>query len=429
MREGSGRRLGRLAVAALTAAGLATGLAVGATGGAAAAVTAPGLTSPGATANSTWDDGMTPDAKAPTADLLRGISCTSVKNCVAVGANLNGPVPLAESWNGSAWKITGAKLPKGGTEGQLGGVSCVTAKDCVAAGYYAAAGGSRHPLAETWNGATWTTAAPPGTAGLDTALAGISCVTGKDCLAVGAYSVKSVDGPFAEPLADLWNGKAWTSVKVKLPPQQPETFDNQLNAVSCPTAAFCVAVGGVAAVNSSALLIEAWNGTFMSPMKPAALPRGFADQTLEGVSCVSVKSCVAVGLGSAGGGVVSFSETWNGTAWSYAKMTWPKGTRNPEIWAVGCRTASYCVAGGDTGQNLNVEGRTGQAAITVWNGKTWVPARVPTVGPGKHSVFDSVSCKQAFCAAAGQYGPAESTNGSGLTAFATGSTWKLVGAK
>ena len=145
----------------------------------------------------------------------------------------------------------------------------------------------------------------------------------------------------------------------------------------------------------------------------------------------SAKSCVTVGLGTAGGGLASFGETWNGKAWSYTKMTWPKGTKNPEVWDVACRAGSYCAAVGNTGQNLNVEGRTGRAAITVWNGKTWTAQSVPSAGTGKHSLFDAVTCHPTFCAAAGQYGPNESTNGAGLTAFATGSQWRwrLVGAR
>jgi hypothetical protein len=435
MRGSSGRRLGRLAVAALAATGLATGAAVGTAAGAAASPARAAVlaVSPDSTwddgqpapYDSTWDDGIAPDSAQPVANLLRGISCPSLKSCVATGVNLDSTVPLAESWNGSSWKSTGAKLPKGGSAGQLGGVSCVSANDCVSAGYYTA-GAGQHPLAETWNGKAWTTATPPGKAGVNTALSGISCLSGQYCLAVGSYSPSEV---LAQPLADLWNGKAWVGTPIKLPAKVPDTSFNSLDGVSCVSVKDCVAVGGVSSETAGALLIEDWNGKAWSPMKPAALPKGITLETLEGVSCVSAKSCVTVGLGSANGGLVSFSEIWNGKAWSYAKMSWPKGTTNPEMWDVGCRSAANCVAVGDTGQNLNVEGRTGNTAIAAWNGKAWAPLRVASVGKGKHSLLDSVSCRQAFCGAAGQYGPEESTNGTGLSAFATGPSWKLVAAQ
>jgi hypothetical protein len=406
--------------------GLAAGLGIGAAATQTAATAQPNSTQP----NSTWDDAIVSKNATPVANLLHGISCASAKSCVATGVKLNGPAPLAETWNGAKWTATAVKPPRGAAGGQLFGVSCVSARDCVTAGFYLA-GSANRPLAETWNGSAWTAAALPGAAGPNTALTGVSCVTGKDCFAVGTYSVKSVDGPVGEPLADLWNGKTWVATTVKLPPQAPETFFNSFVGVSCPAAGFCVGVGGVSSLNSSGLLLEAWNGKAWSPMKPAALPKGLANVSLEGVSCLSAKACVTVGLGSTSAGVVSFSETWNGKAWTYAAMTWPKGTRNPEIWGVACRSASYCAAVGDTGQNLNVEGRTGRAAITVWNGKRWTAQNVPSVGAGKHSVLLSVTCQPAFCAAAGQYGPNESTNGAGLTAFATGTgtSWKLVGAK
>jgi hypothetical protein len=414
-----------VAVAALAAAGLAAGLAAGS-----AATRTAGTGASGGTVQpaSTWDDAFVVRDAAPVAHLLRGISCVSVKSCVATGANLNGQsTPLAETWNGTAWKLTAPKLPKGAAGGQLYGVSCLSARDCVSAGYYL--GGSvNHPLAETWNGSGWTTAAPPGAAGQNTALTGISCVTGKDCLAVGSYTVKSVDGPVAEPLADLWNGKTWAATKVALPPQKPETFFNSLVGVSCPAAGFCVTVGGVSTVSSTGLLIDAWNGKAWSVMKPAALPKGISAVSMEGVSCLSARSCVAVGLGSTAAGLVSFGQSWNGKTWTYTKMTWPKGTKNPEIWGVACRSASYCAAVGDTGQNLNVEGRTGRAAVTVWNGRTWTAQSVPSVAR-EHSILDGVTCQRAFCAAAGQQGPNQSTNGTGLTAFSTGSGWKLVRAK
>jgi hypothetical protein len=452
MRGSTGRRLSRLAVAALTTAGLATaGLATGLAMGSAAmaAPAAPtraavqavgpdstwddGYPAPGSTwddghpapFDSTWDDGIAPDSADPVANLLNGISCASLKSCVATGVNLDATVPLAESWNGSSWKITGAKLPKGATGGQLGGVSCVSAKDCVSAGYYSA-GSGQHPLAETWNGSTWTTAAPPGKAGVNTGLSKISCLNGKYCFAVGTYTAGAA---VTEPLADLWNGKAWVGTPIKLPAKAPDSSFNSFDGVSCVSAKDCVAVGGVSSETAAALLIEAWNGKAWSPMQPAALPKGSANETFEGVSCLSAKSCVAVGLASAGSGIFSFSEIWNGSAWSYAKMTWPKGTVNPEVWGVGCRSAAYCVAAGDVGQNLNVEGRTGHAAISVWNGKVWSPVKVSTAGKGKHSLFDSVSCQKSFCGVAGQYGPEESTNGIGLTAFATGTSWKVVAAK
>jgi hypothetical protein len=191
-----------------------------------------------------------------------------------------------------------------------------------------------------------------------------------------------------------------------------------------------MAVGGLEASSSGAgfALTDMWNGKAWSLVKPAKLPAGVSEASLNAVSCVSAKHCVAVGF-AGNGGLVAISEIWNGKTWSYAKVSWPKGVKSTLLLGVSCLSASHCVAVGSTGDNPNAVGISSRAAATVWNGKAWSAMSVPAPAKGKFSVFLGVDCHKAFCAAAGQAGPKGSTNGTGLTGFTTGSSWKLVAAK
>jgi hypothetical protein len=83
----------------------------------------------------------------------------------------------------------------------------------------------------------------------------------------------------------------WTVVSS---PNVPHSYD-QLLAVSCALARFCVAVGseaGAAKGSVSHPLIETWNGTSWS--QAAASTKG-AGGGLFGVSCAAAGFCTAVG--------------------------------------------------------------------------------------------------------------------------------------
>jgi hypothetical protein len=77
--------------------------------------------------------------------------------------------------------------------------------------------------------------------------------------------------------------------------------------------------------------------------------------------------------------------------------------------------------------NPGAAGNTGRAAAVTWNGRTWTVTKVPAPARGKSSLFNGVSCLSAVnCVAAGQVGPENSTNGTGLSGFWNGRSWRLV---
>ena len=364
------------------------------------------------------------------ADELFGIACVSPRACVAVGLNQNAlghrGGPLAEKWNGKAWKYVAMRLPAGAVSGELFSVSCRSASACVAVGLYLDSSDTGIPLAETWNGRAWRPSrlpAPAGSTGV--ILDGVSCATAKSCVAVGQYFT----GTGAAPLAEAWNGSRWTTA---MPPVPAGSVVGNLGEVSCPAAAYCVAVGHVAANAGSSVLADSWNGRTwrMMPVRPPA--SGSTDAALDGVSCTSPGSCVAVGSGtpgSGGPGDTGFAERWNGSRWTGLSVSWPRGTGNSYLVGVSCAAAGNCVAVGYSGAGVTAGGDTGKAAAVSWKGKTWTVTKVPAPGRGKASLFSDVSCLPAgSCVAAGQVGPAGSTEGIGLTGFWTGKAWRLVNA-
>jgi hypothetical protein len=78
----------------------------------------------------------------------------------------------------SPWHADTVPLPTGATSGWLHGVSCLSATNCVAAGNYSN-GAEYFPLAEAWDGSAWTAQRPPVPPGASSSfLQAISCHPG-----------------------------------------------------------------------------------------------------------------------------------------------------------------------------------------------------------------------------------------------------------
>jgi hypothetical protein len=360
-------------------------------------------------------------AGPPVADELFAVSCASSKKCLAVGQDKNAGDPLAEIWNGAAWKTVTVKLPLGTTQGLLGGVTCKSAL-CLAVGYYVK-GGDRHVLADTWEASHWTPAQLPGAAGDGTGAGGVSCSSVKSCVVVGGYT--GSHGALA--LADIWNGKKWTETK---PPMPKGAILGELGSVSCVSAASCVAVGLYFTSTGGGALIDSWNGKTWSMMRGTVLPPGSRDGILTGVSCATAKSCLAVGYVTTAKGLASLAEMWNGKKWVLTSIPWPKGTTNPTLTRTSCPAVNRCVAVGIIDSTLSGDNNSGRAAAATWNGKVWATTPVAPPGKGKASLFNGVACLSAAdCVAVGQAGPVNTTNGPGLSGFWNGKSWRLVTAK
>ena len=261
-------------------------------------------------------------------------------------------------------------------------------------------------LARPAFGATWLTQPTPTPSGpAESALTGVSCVSAAACMAVGTDD-DSHNEPFGElqdvgTFAESWNGSAWSVV----PTAGSAGANPTLYAVSCASAAFCVAVGlthsdgrlGVdndIAFGAQRALIEVWNGTTwtVEPNPGSAM----AGSGLFGVSCRSTSFCLAVGQHSES----ALVEVWNGTSWSVQPTptvarhgTWPV--------AVSCASADACMLVGSYNANSGPGVASPVQLAERWNGRRWSVQRVPEHVAG-YPQLRSISCvSQSFCLATG----------------------------
>lgn len=183
----------------------------------------------------TWTHQPSPNSADSNVNSLNWVSCTSHTQCVAVGND--DPTPFAESWNGRTWTFQDFQAPAGGLFYRLSSVSCTSATACTAAGSSVTASLAESPLAERWDGSTWTIQDVPLPAGAgNTALYGISCTGAASCTAVGTSAPPR--GFPERALAETWNGRRWAIQPTAQPDQK-----KIMSSVSCVAPRTCTAVG------------------------------------------------------------------------------------------------------------------------------------------------------------------------------------------
>lgn len=89
------------------------------------------------------------------------------------------------------------------------------------------------------------------------------------------------------------------------------------------------------------------------------------------------------------------------------------------LFGVSCVSATGCVA-------VGYENGIRKPAAASWNGKHWTVTPAASPPAGKISLFDAVACLTAAnCVAAGHQG-ADAVDGTGLSGFWNGKSWRLV---
>jgi len=295
-----------------------------------------------------------------------------------------------------------AGLPAWGTEptpnagsprNTLNAVHAVSSSDVWAVGSYEAAGFNHpRPLAERWNGTAWSSIQPGWND--EGELLGVAVVAANDVWMVGGNQ----EG--GQAVIAHWNGSALTLV----PHPNPGTF-NRLYAITAISANDIWAVGEYTNPISRTLALH-WNGTSWTQVPT---PTGDGYSQLYGVAAVSSNDVWAVG--DDGGNAISLH--WNGSQWSSVAAPGPSGTTlrsvsatpGGEVWAVGDSAAD---------------------SVTLhWNGSAWVD--VPAPNPGRYFLdltgVDVISATDAW--AVGWY----DVNGNWrtLTMHWDGSSWSVVG--
>jgi hypothetical protein len=251
-------------------------------------------------------------------------------------------------------------------------------------------------------------------------LIGVSCSSANDCMAVGTRSAGS-PGSTGFPLAESWNGKAWA---VKAIPHPKGAMNSNLYAVSCSAASACMAAGAYedAAAPTGVPFTEAWNGRTWAVIIPPS--PGGSDSSLNGVSCVSARACVAVGSTIIGGHNNAFSELWNGRAWTIKATPRPTGTTYSDLGDISCRSAVFCMATGDYQVGNSSKSRT---LAEVWNGRAWVIRATPNPQDGVNGDgIPGVACSSpGACVAVGGYGTPDSQRSLTLAEVWNGRIWAI----
>lgn len=327
---------------------------------------------------------------------LAGVSCTNENNCVAVGHYLNEDgtsLTLVESWNGSAWSIIPSPdvASQDNYSNSLVGISCTGATSCLAVGSTASGGDQDgdQTLAEIWDGAIWTISTSPNP-GVENYLTSVSCVTSTDCVAVGHFLSLTPESD----LVETWDGAAWS---VASTPNFADGSGPSLDGVSCSSSSSCVAVGSESNSGQSSTLVESWNGTDWSTVSSPS--PGASSNVLNAVSCTSSTYCVAVGTDASSGSLQTLVETWDGTSWSVASSP-NVGTGDNSLLGVSCVDSSdFCVAAGYDLNSSNI----GEPLVETWNGTEWSVASTPDPN-GDFNPLTAVSCSDAAdCVAVGRY--------------------------
>ena len=188
-----------------------------------------------------WSIVPTPNPAGSISGLLAEVSCVSAGACEAVGNYTNSggmQVSLAEGWNGASWEVQSTPNPTGAAATILVGVSCTAADLCIAAGGHLTPANVSKSLAETWDGTTWKIQAMPNPVGSTYTLPiAVSCAAAGSCTAVGSYNDSL---GVQQTLADGWNGTAW---EVQATANPPGAFATNLQGVSCTAVMTCTAVG------------------------------------------------------------------------------------------------------------------------------------------------------------------------------------------
>lgn len=337
---------------------------------------------------------------------LTDVACGALDGCVIVGSTRNDAPLIALSRPDQTWDT---RLQ--GVGSNWSSISCPGLGHCVAVGSYSAVASSpkgAEVLTSTDSGLRWQQRATPASV---IALSGVDCPSVNRCFAT-AYVAAPPD-----LVQDVWvaallrsndGGRTWRRESL------PKAL--LLAAISCPTSSTCYAVGGMAADSPPThdSVVKTVDGGTHWLDQPVPNPLGAAG--LDAVSCPTARRCWAVGQSGA------LATTNGGRTWWYQKIagafqaiacpseqmcvvvnnasspgspiyvtldggrTWSARSvpvADPQLTGVSCPTTSECVAVGSSWPASVV-------LASFDGGRHWTVQPVPQ--PGAFGSYDTVQC-------------------------------------
>lgn len=318
---------------------------------------------------------------------VSAVSCASTVSCVVIGgrtAFVQGQftvLPAAAHWNGQTWTEVDPVVPPGAAVSSLDAISCVSASDCVAVGSDSAnLAGNGAPIAEQWNGQSWSLLSVPAPSGavLETNLASVSCTGPDSCVAVGDVDINVNGVGDDQGLAYAWDGTSWTALP------QPIGIPA---SVSCWSASGCATTDQVGFGAGGTAIPELWNGSSWAQLQPPLPSTQFAG--FNGVSCYGPSACMFVG---SVGGSRPLAELWTGGQWLTDRVIPRAGFAG--VWCMGI---DDCTAIGGY-----IDDADENATLTAnFSGLGWQQATTPAVS----GTLTDISCDSPrFCVAVGGHG-------------------------
>jgi len=309
----------------------------------------------------------------PSGGRLGAVSCANAQMCFAMGSISNGQhfSTFMERWDGKRWAMV--ERPTFGADSGLAGVSCPTVRFCIAVGETTQPG--ERSLVERWDGNRWTrqySGAFP--ANPENWLTSVSCTSPTFCMAVGGIANQAQDTD--DTFVARWNGRTWS-----LSAHQHTTEHEWLDGVSCVSPSSCMAVGPDGFDYPQYGLVDHWNGARWTRK---VLPGQKYDLEFTGVSCVTTTSCLAVGTK---GGFLLYAERWSTGGWHDVSPP-PKVGSADTVGGVWCSTTTSCFA---------VGARTNVPLVEHWNGSHWAVA----ARPNTNGYLLGITCTGSTCFAVG----------------------------
>ena len=200
---------------------------------------------------SAWSVVTSPAVKG----FLGVLTAASPNDIWAVGALQTGtqvppPKTLVEHWDGTRWRVVPSPSPSKYGD-ILGGVTVAGPDDVWVMGQMGTNRFDHAPLAEHWDGHTWS-AVPAPAEGFSSNLGAVTSAGPDDVWSVGSYDVQSPTGTLSFTLTERWNGRHWSIVASPSP-----TGDDQLTAVAAVSANDIWAVGSTGA---NTTFVLRWTG-------------------------------------------------------------------------------------------------------------------------------------------------------------------------
>jgi hypothetical protein len=242
---------------------------------------------------------------------------------------------VIEHWNGASWAVQRDAIPVGSAFSGLSSVSCSSARECTAVGADdgTTAAGEPRVVGERWNGQRWSLQKmpmPPDDGGYGyVTLNGAACPSRSVCVAVGSDVISQFCSwsPYTNAVAEAWNGRKWRLASVD---SSRSASDTWLDSVSCSSSTSCLAIGGYdfgdgcdyGGPCTTKPLVERWNGVRWG-VDQGPQPESAKAIALAGVSCVRL-ICTVVGSVRPSRDGALFAAQTAGAGWSITSLPEPR---------------------------------------------------------------------------------------------------------